>query len=114
MLEHTEGKLPLWLAPRQVVVASIVSDADSYCLEVVEALKAAGIRAEVDLRNEKINYKIREHSVGKVPYILACGMKEVAERTVSVRKLGEKQTFGAGLDEIVTRLRGEAAAPDQR
>ena len=114
LIENSEGKLPLWLAPRQVVVASIVSDADSYCLEVVEALKAAGIRAEVDLRNEKINYKIREHSVGKVPYILACGMKEVAERTVSVRKLGEKQTFGAGLDEIVTRLRGEAAAPDQR
>ncbi|GGE34160.1 threonine--tRNA ligase [Primorskyibacter flagellatus] len=114
LIENSEGKLPLWLAPRQVVVASIVSDADAYCLEVVDALKAAGIRAEADLRNEKINYKIREHSVGKVPYILACGMKEVEERTVSVRKLGEKQTFGAGLDEIVTRLRGEAAAPDQR
>ncbi|MGR3582735.1 MAG: threonine--tRNA ligase, partial [Pseudooceanicola nanhaiensis] len=92
LIENYAGKLPLWLAPRQVVVAAIVSDADAYCVEVVEKLKAAGIRAEADLRNEKINYKVREHSVGKVPYILACGMKEVEDRTVSTRKLGEKQT----------------------
>ncbi|OWU85108.1 threonine--tRNA ligase [Oceanicola sp. 22II-s10i] len=114
LIENSEGRLPLWLAPRQVVVAAIVSDADDYCREVAAALQAKGIRAEADLRNEKINYKVREHSVGKVPYILACGMKEVEERTVSVRKLGEKQTFGATLDEIVERLTQEALAPDLR
>jgi threonyl-tRNA synthetase len=114
LIEEHAGKLPIWLAPRQVVVASIVSDADDYCREVAAALTAAGVRAEVDLRNEKINYKVREHSLGKVPYILACGLKEVEERTVSVRRLGEKQTFGATLDEIVTRLKGEATPPDLR
>ena len=112
LVENWEGKLPFWLAPRQVVVAGIVSDADDYCLEVVEALKAAGIRAEVDLRNEKINYKVREHSVGKVPVILACGMKEVEERTVSVRRLGQKQTSVTSLDEIVKSLSLEATPPD--
>ena len=114
LIENYAGKLPLWLAPRQVVVAAIVSDADAYCVEVVEKLKAAGIRAEADLRNEKINYKVREHSVGKVPYILACGMKEVEDRTVSTRKLGEKQTKVQSLDEIVAELVAEAKAPDQR
>jgi threonyl-tRNA synthetase len=114
LIEEHAGKLPIWLAPRQVVVASIVSDADDYCREVAAALTAAGVRAEVDLRNEKINYKVREHSLGKVPYILACGLKEVDERTVSVRRLGEKQTFGATLDEILTRLNGEATPPDLR
>jgi threonyl-tRNA synthetase len=114
LIEEHAGKLPIWLAPRQVVVASIVSDADDYCREVAAALTAAGVRAEVDLRNEKINYKVREHSLGKVPYILACGLKEVDERTVSVRRLGEKQTFGATLDEILTRLKGEATPPDLR
>jgi len=112
LIENWEGKLPFWLAPRQVVVAAIVSDADAYCLEVVEALKAAGIRAEADLRNEKINYKVREHSVGKVPVILACGMKEVEERTVSVRRLGQKQTSVTSLDEIVRSLTLEATPPD--
>ena len=112
MIENWEGKLPFWLAPRQVVVAGIVSDADDYCLEVVEALKAVGIRAEADLRNEKINYKVREHSVGKVPVILAIGMKEVEERTVSVRRLGEKQTSVASLDNIVSILSVEATPPD--
>ncbi|MDP7184603.1 MAG: threonine--tRNA ligase [Paracoccaceae bacterium] len=112
LIENWEGKLPFWLAPRQVVVAAIVSDADAYCLEVVEALKAAGIRAEADLRNEKINYKVREHSVGKVPVILACGMKEVEERTVSVRRLGQKQTSVTLLDEIVRSLTLEATPPD--
>ncbi|WP_375691093.1 threonine--tRNA ligase [Pseudooceanicola sp. LIPI14-2-Ac024] len=114
LIENSAGKLPLWLAPRQVVVAAIVSDADAYCSEVVEKLKAAGIRAEADLRNEKINYKVREHSVGKVPYILACGMKEVEERTVSTRKLGEKQTKVQSLDEIVAELIAEGTPPDLR
>ncbi|QTN36073.1 threonine--tRNA ligase [Cognatishimia activa] len=112
LIEEHAGKLPFWLAPRQVVVAAIVSDADDYCLEVVEKLKAAGVRAEADLRNEKINYKVREHSVGKVPVILACGMKEVEEKTVSTRRLGEKQTKVQSLEEIVTILAAEATPPD--
>ena len=112
LIESHAGKLPFWLAPRQVVVAAIVSEADDYCLEVVAALKAAGIRAEADLRNEKINYKVREHSVGKVPVILACGKKEIDDRTVSVRRLGEKQTSVTTLDEIVSSLSGEATHPD--
>ncbi len=112
LIESFAGRLPLWLAPRQVVVAAIVSDADDYCREVVDALKAKGIRAELDLRNEKINYKVREHSVGKVPVILACGMKEVSDKSVSVRRLGEKQTSVVSLDEIVATLSQEAIAPD--
>ena len=92
LIENSAGKLPFWLAPRQVVVASIISDADDYVHDVVDALRAAGVRAEADTRNEKINYKVREHSVGKVPVILAVGAREVEERTLSVRRLGEKQT----------------------
>ena len=112
LIESHAGKLPFWLAPRQVVVAAIVSDADDYCLKVVDALKARGIRAEADLRNEKINYKIREHSVGKVPVILACGMKEVEDGTVSVRRLGETSTSVTPLDAIVAALAAEATPPD--
>lgn len=112
LIESHAGKLPFWLAPRQVVVAAIVSDADAYCLKVVEALNARGIRAEADLRNEKINYKIREHSVGKVPVILACGMKEVEDGTVSVRRLGENSTSVTSLDAIVASLTAEATPPD--
>lgn len=113
LIESSAGRLPFWLAPRQVVVAAIVSDANEYCQEVVEALRAQGVRAELDLRNEKINYKVREHSVGKVPVILACGMREVEERSVSVRRLGEKQTSTSSLEEIVSTLTIEAKAPDQ-
>ncbi|MGB0959075.1 MAG: threonine--tRNA ligase [Halocynthiibacter sp.] len=112
LVENFAGKLPFWLAPRQVVVASIVSDANDYALEVVEQLRAAGVLAEADLRNEKINYKVREHSLGKVPYILAIGMKEVEENTVSVRKLGEKRTYVVGTKQIVEDLKSEAIAPD--
>ncbi|MEL7116618.1 MAG: threonine--tRNA ligase, partial [Pseudomonadota bacterium] len=114
LIEQHAGKLPFWLAPRQVVVAAIVSDADDYVCEVVAALKAKGIQAEADIRNEKINYKVREHSVAKVPVILACGMKEVEERTVTVRRLGEKQTSVQPLETMVAELAGEALPPDQR
>ncbi|WP_456389802.1 threonine--tRNA ligase [Profundibacter sp.] len=114
LIESHAGKLPFWLAPRQVVVASIISDADEYVLEVVAALKAAGVRAEADIRNEKINYKVREHSLGKVPAILAVGMREVEEHTVSVRRLGDKRTSVVTLEEAVTSLADEALAPDQR
>ena len=113
LIEEHAGKLPFWLAPRQVVVASIVSDADDYCQKVVDALRAVGVRAEADLRNEKINYKVREHSLGKVPVILACGMKEVEENTVSVRRLGQKQTSVTTLDDIVSTLSVERTPPDQ-
>ena len=113
LIEEHAGKLPFWLAPRQVVVAAIVSDADEYCKNVVNTLRAKGIRAEVDLRNEKINYKVREHSVSKVPVILACGMKEIAEQTVSVRRLGEKQTKVEQLNKILEQLSEEAKSPDQ-
>ena len=114
LIEEHAGKLPFWLAPRQVVVAAIVTDANDYVLKVVEALKVAGVRAEADLRNEKINYKVREHSVGKVPVILACGMREVEENSVTVRKLGEKETYSRSLAEITTELSTEATPPDLR
>ncbi|MFB9151035.1 threonine--tRNA ligase [Roseovarius ramblicola] len=112
LIEEHAGRLPFWLAPRQVVVASIVSDADDYVHEVVEALRARGVRAEADTRNEKINYKVREHSVGKVPVILACGPREIEQRSVSLRRLGEKATRTVALDEIVPELAAEATPPD--
>jgi threonyl-tRNA synthetase len=111
LLESYAGKLPFWLAPRQVVVASIVSDADPFVHEVVAALRKAGVRAEADVRNEKINYKVREHSVGKVPVILAIGMQEVEGRTVSVRRLGENRTETIGLDSAVATFGFEALPP---
>ncbi len=111
LIENYAGKFPFWLAPRQVVVASIVSDADGYVHEVVNALKKAGVRAEADTRNEKINYKVREHSVGKVPVILAIGMKEVEERTVSVRRLGETQTETMPFDQAIATFGLDALPP---
>ncbi len=114
LIEEHAGKLPFWLAPRQVVVASITSDADDYAVEVVETLKAAGVRAEADMRNEKINYKVREHSVGKVPVILAVGGREVEEKTVSVRRLGDKQTSVQPLADVANALGLEATPPDLR
>ena len=112
LIENFSGRLPLWLAPRQVVVAAIVSDADEFVLEAVAQLRAAGIRAEADTRNEKINYKIREHSVGKVPVILAIGHREVEDRTVTVRRLGEKETKVVALKELIPNLVLEALPPD--
>ncbi|MBM1687699.1 threonine--tRNA ligase [Sulfitobacter geojensis] len=114
LIEEHAGKLPFWLAPRQVVVASITSEADDYVMEVVETLKAAGVRAEADMRNEKINYKVREHSVGKVPVILAVGAREVEEKTVSVRRLGQKQTSVQALSDVAQELSVEATPPDLR
>ncbi len=114
LIENYAGKLPFWLAPRQVVVASIVSDADEFVLEVVAGLKARGIRAEADVRNEKINYKVREHSLAKVPVLLAVGMREVEERTLTVRRLGEKQTKIVSFEEITESLALDALAPDLR
>ena len=114
LIEEHAGRLPFWLAPRQVVVASIVSDADSYVERIVEGLRAAGVRAEADVRNEKINYKVREHSVAKVPVLLACGMKEVADGTVSLRRLGEKQSVVSPLADVTHALSTDALPPDLR
>jgi len=112
LIEHYAGKLPLWLAPTQAVVATIVTDANTYAEQVVEKLKAAGIRVEADLRNEKINYKVREHSVGKVPNILVVGMREAEEGKVALRRLGQKEQEFLTLDEVVTMLQNESLAPD--
>ena len=112
LIEHYAGKLPLWLAPTQAVVATIVTDANPYAEQVAEKLKAAGIRVEADLRNEKINYKVREHSVGKVPNILVVGMREAEEGKVALRRLGQKEQEFLTLDEVVEMLQKEALAPD--
>jgi threonyl-tRNA synthetase len=114
LIEHHAGRFPLWLAPVQVVVATIVSDADDYANGLVEQLKAAGIRAEADLRNEKINYKVREHSLAKVPVLLVVGRREAEEGTVAVRRLGSDGQQVAAFDAILEGLRGEALAPDLR
>ncbi|KQN25895.1 threonine--tRNA ligase [Sphingomonas sp. Leaf33] len=114
LIEHHAGRFPMWLAPVQAVVATIVSDADDYAKEVVAKLRAAGIRVDVDLRNEKINYKVREHSLAKVPALLVVGKREAEEGKVAVRRLGSDRQEFVTLDEIVTRLRDEATPPDLR
>ncbi len=114
MLESYAGKLPLWLAPDQIMVCPITTEADSYGVTVMEALKEAGLRAGIDLRNEKINYKVREHSVSKIPVILAVGGREAEGRTVSMRRLGSKESQILSLDEAVQMLAVEATPPDLR
>lgn len=107
LLEHHAGHLPLWLAPTQAKVLTITSEADAYALDVVSRLRIAGIDADADLRNEKISYKVREHSVAKVPVLLAVGGREVIEATVALRRLGSKQQRVVGLDEAISQLRDE-------
>ena len=114
LIEHYAGKFPLWLAPVQAVVATIVSDADDYAHDVVKALSAAGVRVETDVRNEKINYKVREHSLAKVPYLLVVGRREADERTVAIRTLGEEGQRVMSLDDAVAMLRDGAIPPDLR
>ncbi|WRP27424.1 threonine--tRNA ligase [Sphingomonas sp. LY54] len=115
LIEHFAGRLPAWLAPTQAVVATIVSDADDYAREVQAKLTAAGIRAEADLRNEKINYKVREHSLAKVPNLLVVGKREAEERTIALRPLGsDARQEVIGLDALIERLRSEATPPDLR
>ncbi|EIT68661.1 MULTISPECIES: threonine--tRNA ligase [Hydrocarboniphaga] len=111
LIEHHAGAMPLWLAPVQAVVAPIVSDADGYATEVCEALKDAGLRADTDLRNEKINYKIREHSVHKVPVIVVVGRKEAEEKTVTLRRLGVEYQKTMPLAEAIALLSADAKAP---
>lgn len=111
LIEHHAGRFPLWLAPRQVVVATITADSDGYAGEVLARLSEAGLYAEADLRNEKIGYKVREHSVAKVPVILAVGAREAASEAVAMRRLGVKEQEILALDEAVDRLQKEAAGP---
>jgi len=112
LIEHYAGKLPFWLAPVQVVVATITSEADDYAREAAALLKAKGLRVDIDLRNEKINYKLREHSHAKIPVILVAGAREVEERKVSLRRLGSQGQEAMGLDEAAEALAREAMAPD--
>ena len=111
LIENYAGRLPLWLSPLQAVVANITNETDEYARRVLAALKAKGLRAELDLRNEKINYKIREHSVGKVPVILVVGAREAAEGTVAMRRLGGKNQEIVALSEAVATLARESAMP---
>ncbi len=112
LLEHYAGHMPLWLAPQQAMVATITSDGDDYANEVLAAARAAGLRVGIDLRNEKINYKVREHSLAKVPALLVVGKKEAAERTVSIRRLGKEGQQVLPLDEALKMLADEAVPPD--
>jgi len=114
LIEHYAGHLPLWLAPVQAMVATIVSDADTYASEVLDALRKAGLRAEADLRNEKINYKVREHSLAKVPVLLVVGKREAEEKTVSVRRLGSQEQQVMKLDAAIHMLADKAVPPDLR
>ena len=114
LIEHFAGRLPVWLAPVQAVVATIVSDADPYAAEVAAQLRAAGIRVETDTRNEKINYKVREHSLQKVPHLLVVGKREAEEGTVALRTLGVEHQKVMPLGEALALIRGEALAPDLR
>jgi len=111
LIEHYAGHLPLWLSPLQVMVTTITSDSDNYAYQVCDALKSAGIRAKTDVRNEKIGYKIREHSNAKVPIIIAVGKKESEEKTVSVRRLGSQETKVIKLDDIIAALQNESSIP---
>jgi threonyl-tRNA synthetase len=114
LIEHYAGHFPLWLAPVQAVVATITSDADGYAQDALMHARRLGLRVEADLRNEKINYKVREHSLAKVPVLLVVGRKEAAERTVSIRRLGSEKQTTMALDAALAMLADEAVAPDLR
>ena len=113
LIEHHAGNLPLWLAPQQVKVLTITSDADEYAAEIVAELRAAGLRADMDLRNEKISYKVREHSVAKVPVLFAVGQREIENRTVAIRRLGSKKQSVVNLDDAISALRNEVETRGQ-
>ena len=115
LIEHHAGRFPLWLSPVQIVVATIVSDADDYALRVAAKLKAAGLRVELDVRNEKINYKVREHSLAKVPLLLVVGKREAEENTVAIRRLGsDEHQKVMTLDDAIALFSAEAVPPDLR
>ncbi|MDP3527140.1 MAG: His/Gly/Thr/Pro-type tRNA ligase C-terminal domain-containing protein, partial [Hoeflea sp.] len=112
LIESHAGQVPLWFAPLQVVVATITSEADDYGAIVAQKLRDAGLQVETDFRNEKINYKVREHSLAKVPVILVCGMREAEEKAVNVRRLGSRDQVAMTLDEAIVQLVREATPPD--
>ncbi|MFO1116610.1 MAG: threonine--tRNA ligase [Beijerinckiaceae bacterium] len=112
LIEHFAGHLPLWLSPTQIVIATITQEADSYAEEIAAEARKRGLRVELDLRNEKINYKVREHSLAKVPAMIVLGRKEAAERTVSIRRLGSQQQQSMTLDEALATFADEATPPD--
>jgi threonyl-tRNA synthetase len=112
LIEHYAGHLPLWLSPLQVVVCTITQDADDYATELMTAARKGGLRVDGDLRNEKITYKVREHSLAKVPVLMVVGRKEAAERTVSIRRLGSQAQVSLGFDEALRALAEEATPPD--
>jgi threonyl-tRNA synthetase len=114
LIEHHGGHLPLWLSPLQAVVATITDEADPYAREVIAAARRLGLRVDADLRNEKINYKVREHSLAKVPALLVVGRKEAAERTVSIRRLGKEGQAVLALDAALRAIAEEAVPPDVR
>jgi threonyl-tRNA synthetase len=111
LIENYVGKFPLWLAPVQAVVTTITNDSDAYAVEVAKALTAKGLRVETDLRNEKINYKVREHSLAKVPVLVVVGKKEEAERSVALRRLGSNGQEMLALDQAASTLAQEATPP---
>jgi threonyl-tRNA synthetase len=113
LIEHYAGHLPLWLSPLQVVVATITDEANDYARSVVAAALRAGLRVEHDLRNEKINYKVREHSLAKVPALLVVGRKEAADHTVSIRRLGKEGQTVLPLEAAIGALAAEAVPPDE-
>jgi threonyl-tRNA synthetase len=112
LIEHHAGRMPMWLSPVQAVVATIVSDADDYAHAAIAGLRAAGLRVEGDLRNEKINYKVREHSLARVPALLVVGRREAEEGTVAIRRLGDQGQQIVSLDEAIALLTAEATPPD--
>jgi threonyl-tRNA synthetase len=111
LIENFAGKLPFWLAPLQVVVATITDESRAYAAEAAAAMRAAGLRVETDLRNEKINYKVREHSLAKVPVLAVVGKREAEKREVALRRLGGNEQEVLALDEALNRLKAEARSP---
>jgi threonyl-tRNA synthetase len=114
LIEHYAGKFPLWLAPVQVAVATVVADADAYAGEVVASLKAAGLRVLLDTENQTVNYKVRRHSLAKVPNLLVLGRREAENRTVTLRKLGSEGQESLPLEKAISLLAAEAVPPDLR
>ncbi|MCB1991563.1 MAG: threonine--tRNA ligase, partial [Geminicoccaceae bacterium] len=114
LIEHHAGRLPLWLAPVQIVVATVTNDADAYAREVAAALEGAGLRVDCDTRSDKISYKVREHSLAKVPLIMAVGGREAAEHSVSLRRLGSQAQEALSLDAAIAMCQRESAAPDRQ
>ena len=114
LLENTAGRLPLWLAPTQIVIASITTNMESYIDEVARLFENIGLRCKVDNRNEKINYKVREHSLSKIPLIAVVGEREMKDRSINLRRLGQKESLSISLNDAIRDLSMEAKPPDLR